>query len=143
MNIIPINDINAFNNLWPMLIEGFNVCLKYSEGDNSIESLYHDAVARKFDVNIVQLDGQYAGFFTTALVNRINAKKCLMINYMWLRSGLPSDSFIGCVHWMKTRMKELGCEQLHFYTLRDTAFTGRLKDEGFNKSYVQFVYKEV
>ncbi len=142
VNIIPIQSTIALNSMWPTLIEGFQSILRHSEGDCSLESIYSDALSAVMTINIVQVDGTYAGFFTTAVSQKPNAKKCMMIYFMYLKPGTPLETMGECLQWTRKLMRELKCTQLQFYTTREKAFDKRMGPMGFKAGYRQFIFEE-
>ncbi len=139
VNYIPINNANTFLILWPRFIPGFQSILEHSTGDISLESIYQDILAGQTVIWEIQVNGEYAGFITVAISERVKAKKALMIHYMYLTPGTPKEVLKETDNEIRAFAKSKGCDQIQWYTTRAKAFADRLNGWGYKQSYVQFV----
>jgi hypothetical protein len=143
MKLMPVYDIKALLNLWPLLSKDVEQVLIYSTGDTSLTKVFNDLYSAKLLLWCLFTDNKYCGFITTQ-INEVPFKdkkeRSLWLPHLFLKKGTNKEEFLNGIEQIKEFAKKRNCSTLRFWSRRDKGFSKRMQPLGWRHGYQEFIY---
>lgn len=142
LKIMPITTMQGIINAWPVISIGMEKVMGYSNGNETMETVFNEITSGQCFLWIVFMKSKYTGFFTTVINQPLNGDRFLIIKSMYSKEPVDKDIHMEVLNKIENIAKKAECKRISFYTLRDKAFDRILVPFGWKQGYMEFI-KEV
>jgi len=137
-NLLCVYDAAAIMRAWPVISGGLEIMLENSGSDTSLDKIYNDIMAGRLLLWVGMLDGEYAGFVTTQIVDLPPTKKHLWIVHAYKMVATPTMWLLQAYQRLEEFAKVRGCDSIRFYGLAKP-WQNKFLALGFHLGYQEFV----
>jgi hypothetical protein len=138
LKLIPLYNLRGVLNLWKYLEDGIEAILNNAGDYTSLEKIFNDIMAGQLLLWVGFVDGNYAGFATTKIVDVPPSKRHLWIVHAFKKKKVSSEWFLEAHGILEVFSKKQGCQSIRFYGLRKP-WQDKFFALGYREGYVEFV----
>lgn len=124
--------------IWGHISKDVDRVLEFSRYDVTKDMIFNEIISNMSTLWLIFRDKKYLGFLITKIIQAPLTKRILLIYLLFAKEPIQKEEYVEGFKQLLEYAKDMQCDFIDFYTVRDKAFERKVKDLGFLPKYTIF-----